>query len=153
MEHRYLPSLTFTGSIVATKDHPRRSIRGGLHIYERAEKCVLQDHLHRYDGPVGGGISLLPLGFVIADFGSMEPTSAVAPASTYSRVSLSAWTPSQKGMLTGSMTAVIHRASSPARNRTAAPISQPVPSVFRMLRDLRASRASSLMPGEYIMGV
>jgi hypothetical protein len=48
---------------------------------------------------------------------------------------------------------VIHLASSPAKNLTAAPTSQPVPSVFNRLRFFRAALASSVMPPEYIIGV
>ena len=78
--------------------------------------------------------SLRTLGANIAKLGA-DDVAHVAPASTVST------------------TPVIQRASSPARKRMAAPASQPVPSVLSRLLFRRASRASSVMPGPYIIGV
>jgi len=85
----------------------------------------------------------------------MLPASAVAPASTGNitaaagRISNKPWT-YMEGI---KIDLLIHLASSPAKKRTAAPTSQPVPSVLSMLRFFLASRASSVMPGAYIIGV
>lgn len=56
---------------------------------------------------------------------------------------------------TGRITPVIQRASSEAKNLMAAPTSQPLPSVPRRLRDLRASRSFPSMPASppYTIGV
>lgn len=67
--------------------------------------------------------------------GRSIPTAAVAPAST------------------GMIRPVIHLASGPDKNLTAAPISQPLPSVFSRLRLFRAALAWSVIPGPYIIGV
>lgn len=54
---------------------------------------------------------------------------------------------------TGRTTPVIHLACSLAKNRTAAPQSHPLPSVFNMLRCRRASRTSGGIPLLYNIGV
>lgn len=77
--------------------------------------------------------SFYPL--TLALFGIPIPTAAVEPAST------------------GKIAPVIHRAWSLARKVTAHAASQPLPSVPSRLLLRRASRASSLMPPAYIIGV
>jgi hypothetical protein len=92
---------------------------------------------------------------MLALFGTSLPVAQVAPASTGNI------TPDVALVSSGSrrhlefedIIPVIHLASSPAKNLTAAPTSQPVPSVFNRLRFFLAARASSVMPPEYIMGV
>jgi len=96
-------------------------------------------------------------GLMLALFGTSLPVAQVAPASTGNITPVVDFVSTASSIQARNPTnhhlPVIHLASSPARNLTAAPTSQPVPSVFNRLRFFLASLASSLIPPEYIIGV